>query len=237
MRKIKKALQLGWFGLRHPAQFFIIWKVRRSGLSFLSWLALAELSEAVFQVEKLGIQGSLIETGCALGGSAITITAAKNLERPLFVYDTFERIPPPSSLDGQDAHQRYEVIQSGQASGIHGGTYYGYLPDLKEQVQKNFEVSGYYLPQNRVTFVQGLFQDTLNYDGQVAFAHLDCDWYESVMTCLQRIVPHLTLGGILIIDDYKDWSGCRKAVDEYFSGQKEKYKFTFRSRLHIHRIA
>lgn len=34
---------------------------------------------------------------------------------------------------------------------------------------------------------------------------------------LQWIVPKLSIGGAIVIDDYYDWSGCRKAVDEYFA--------------------
>jgi hypothetical protein len=57
-------------------------------------------------------------------------------------------------------------------------------------------------------------------DQPVALAHIDGDWYESVMTCLQRIEPHLSEEGILVIDDYDAWSGCRTAVDEYFADKK-----------------
>jgi asparagine synthase (glutamine-hydrolysing) len=67
----------------------------------------------------------------------------------------------------------------------------------------------------------------------VALAHVDGDWYDSVMTCLQRIEPRLTQGGVLIIDDYDAWSGCRRAVDEYFKDKQGRYEFIRRSRLHI----
>ena len=49
----------------------------------------------------------------------------------------------------------------------------------------------------------------------VAFAHIDVDWYDPVKTCLERIFPNLIVGGSLILDDYHDWGGCRKAVDTY----------------------
>lgn len=65
--------------------------------------------------------------------------------------------------------------------------------------------------------IQGLLQERLSVDEPVAFAHIDVDWYEPVMACLQRIVPRLSVGGALILDDYNDWSGCRKAADEYFA--------------------
>jgi len=67
-------------------------------------------------------------------------------------------------------------------------------------------------------------QDTLRVDEPVAFAHVDVDWYEPVKTCLERIVPRLSRGGALVLDDYNDWSGCRKATDEYFSRPSPAYR-------------
>ena len=66
----------------------------------------------------------------------------------------------------------------------------------------------------------------------VALAHVDGDWYESVMTCLERIAPYLVPEGRIVIDDYDSWSGCRKAVDEYFSDKRDRYEFVRKSRLH-----
>jgi asparagine synthase (glutamine-hydrolysing) len=53
------------------------------------------------------------------------------------------------------------------------------------------------------------------------------------MTSLQRIEPHLTQDGVIVIDDYYAWSGCRKAVDEYFSDKRDRYEFIRKARLHI----
>jgi asparagine synthase (glutamine-hydrolysing) len=47
-------------------------------------------------------------------------------------------IPPPSLKDGTDVHERYNVISSGQSIGLGGGTYYGYIDNLKRTVEKNF---------------------------------------------------------------------------------------------------
>ena len=58
-------------------------------------------------------------------------------------------------------------------------------------------------------------------DEPVAIAHVDVDWYHPVMTSLRRIVPRLVAGGSVIIDDYHDWGGCRKATDEFLGGCRE----------------
>jgi asparagine synthase (glutamine-hydrolysing) len=64
-------------------------------------------------------------------------------------------------------------------------------------------------------------------------AHIDADWYEPVKTCVERIEPHLSPGGVLVIDDYGHWSGCRKAVDEYFADKRDRYDLVHRARVHI----
>jgi len=175
----------------------------------------------------------LIEAGCALGGSAIVMASAKSTSRPFYVYDVFGMIPPPSEHDDADVQNRYQIIKNGQSEGIQGNTYYGYVQDLLTKVTENFRRHGLPVESNNIHLVQGLFQDALRVNEPVALAHVDGDWYESVMTCLQRIEPRLTSGGVLVIDDYDAWSGCRKAVDEYFSDKRDRYEFIRKSRLHI----
>ena len=58
----------------------------------------------------------------------------------------------------------------------------------------------------------------MSVDQPVAFAHIDVDWYDPVKTCLERVMPNLVAGGSVILDDYHDWGGCRKATDEYLRG-------------------
>ena len=81
--------------------------------------------------------------------------------------------------------------------------------------------------------VKGLYSDTLKIDSPVSLAHIDCDWFDSVMTCLERIAPRLVKGGALVIDDYDNWSGCKSAVDLYFNDRKAEFDFVRKSRLHI----
>ena len=211
----------------------IVRAVRKDGLTYLEHSALNDLFERVRTIERNRRQGILIEAGCALGGSAIVMAKAKSTSRPFYIYDVFGMIPPPSEHDDVDVQHRYEVIKSGQSEGIQGKTYYGYVQDLRTKVIENFCRHGVPVQANNIHLVQGLFQDTLSVDEPVALAHLDGDWYESVRTCLQRIEPRLASDGVLVIDDYDFWSGCRKAIDEYFADKMDKYKFIRKSRLHI----
>jgi asparagine synthase (glutamine-hydrolysing) len=208
-------------------------RVRQENLTYLDAAALVDLCERVVQLERDGRGGIIIEAGCALGGSAVVIAAAKHPSRPFYVYDLFGMIPPPSDRDGQDAHLRYAMINSGQSDGIGGNEYYGYQQDLMGRVEDAFTRFDYPIKDNNIHLIQGLFEDTLVVTEPVALAHLDCDWYDSILICLQRIEPHLIRGGTLIIDDYNDWSGCRAAVDNYFAERQREFDFVQRSRLHI----
>jgi asparagine synthase (glutamine-hydrolysing) len=211
----------------------IVHAVRADSLTYLDHAALHDLYERIETIEKSGREGILIEAGCALGGSAIVMATAKSTARPFFVYDVFGMIPPPSEQDERDVQQRYAVIRSGQSPGLNGNAYYGYETDLFDKVVGNFRRHGVPIESNDVHLVRGLFQDTLHVSQPVALAHVDGDWFESVMTCLQRIEPHLTEHGVIVVDDYDDWSGCRKAVDAYFSDKRDRYDFVRRARLQI----
>jgi hypothetical protein len=210
-------------------------RARDEHLTFLKPDHLRELAQAVVDIEDRRLPGLIVEAGTARGGSAIVLAAAKARERPMKVYDVFGMIPPPSERDGPDVHRRYQAIATGAARGVGGETYYGYRDDLYGEVTESFARLGVPADERNVELIQGLFEDTIDLDEPVAFAHLDGDWYESTMTCLQRIAPLVVPGGRIVLDDYFQWSGCRIAVDEYFAGRDE-FRLERRSKLHVVRL-
>ncbi len=193
----------------------LISRIRARNLTYLSTRRLASLATTCRSIEEAGLQGIFLEAGCALGGSSILLASEKKAERPLLIYDVFGMIPPPTDEDTQDVHDRYATIVSGKSKGIRGDKYYGYEEDLFDIVKGNLKGFGIDCEAQSVSLVRGLIQDTLDITQPVALAHVDVDWYEPVMTCLQRIFPNLVVGGSIILDDYHDWGGCRKATDEY----------------------
>lgn len=158
-------------------------------------------------IEDANLPGVYIEAGCALGGSAILIAKTKKSERPFFVYDVFEMIPPPTKEDTQDVHDRYKIITDGKSVEIGGDKYYEYQENLYDVVQSNFSKFGIDCNELSVTLVKGLVRDTMKIDQSIAFAHIDVDWYEPVITCLKRVFQNLVVGGSIILDDYHDWGG------------------------------
>lgn len=193
-------------------------RIHAAKLTYLSDRKLASLVTTARAIEEAGLPGVFLEAGCALGGSAILLASVKRADRPLQVFDVFGMIPPPTAEDTPDVHDRYKTIVQGQSTGIDGDPYYGYQDNLYEQVQSNFDGFGIDRERQAVTLVKGLVQETLHPQGPVALAHVDVDWYDPVMTCLQRVFPQLVAGGSIILDDYHDWGGCRKATDEFLRG-------------------
>ena len=210
----------------------VVEAVLAENLSYLTPPNLAALARLVVRTERLGLEGLIIEAGTALGGSAIAMAAAKNPLRGMKVYDVFGMIPEPSERDGQDVLDRYEKISAGQSRGIRGETYYGYREDLLGEVTESFRRHGVEPASHGVELVQGLFQDTIDLDEPVALAHLDGDWYDSTMVCLERIAPLLVPGGRLVLDDYYFWSGCREATNDYFAN-RPGFRLEHRAKLHV----
>ncbi|MFP5418871.1 MAG: TylF/MycF/NovP-related O-methyltransferase [Gammaproteobacteria bacterium] len=193
----------------------LIQRLRAKNLTYLSGSKLAKLATACRSIEDARMPGLFLEAGCALGGSSILMASLKNAERPFFIYDVFGMIPAPTADDTPDVHDRYRTIVEGKSVGIGKDPYYGYEKNLYETVQSNLANFGIACDRQSVSLVKGLLQDTLNIKQPVALAHVDVDWYDPVKTCLERIFPHLVVGGSIILDDYHDWGGCRKATDEY----------------------
>lgn len=203
--------------------------VRKQKLTYLSEKKIQNLINLVLNTESNEIPGVIIEAGCALGGSSIVIATAKKKNRSMAIYDVFEMIPPPSEKDGSDVHERYKIIASGKSQGIEVDDYYGYISNLYEKVIDNFQSNKIELKRNNISLVKGLVQDTLHPNTAVCLAHIDVDWYDPVMTCLTRIEPKLSIGGIIVLDDYQDWSGCHQATDEFFSDKQERFEFNSNS--------
>lgn len=193
----------------------IIADIRVASLSYCGRPKLENMAEALLRVRNENVPGRFLEAGVALGGSAILLGLLKPANVPLDLYDVFGMIPSPGKNDGEDAHHRYEEIRSGASAGLGGDIYYGYVEGLLEKVKGNLRRFGLDPDGGNIRCIPGLFEETLHPSGEVALAHVDCDWYDSVRVCIERIAPLLASGGVMIFDDYSSYSGCRRAVDEW----------------------
>jgi asparagine synthase (glutamine-hydrolysing) len=116
----------------------LISRVRSEKLTYLSDQKMFCLLDTCRSIEIANLPGVFIEAGCALCGSAILIAKTKKYERPFFVCDVFEMIPPATEKDSQDVHDRYKIITDGKSVVIGGDKYYGCQKNLYDIVQSNF---------------------------------------------------------------------------------------------------
>ena len=200
--------------------------VRRDGLTYLTPAKLLCLEQEVKSVLAKRCAGDIVEFGVALGGSSVLLAANATKVHPYHGFDLFGLIPPPDSEKDDDvSRERYREIVSGTAKGIGGSTYYGYKDKLYEEVCETFARYGTPVDGKIRTLHRGLFSETLGeYRGRlVAFAHLDCDWYDPVRLCLTSIGDRLVKGGVIVVDDYDAYGGCRTAVDEFLQARPRQY--------------
>jgi O-methyltransferase len=172
-------------------------------------------------VVKNNIPGDFVECGVWRGGSsmmiALTLLHLRSTNRRLFLYDTFEGMSEPTEHDktfrGEDADKLLEKNIDNKETSV------WCLADIND-VQQNMGVTKY--PPANIHYVKGKVEDTipatLPSDG-IALLRLDTDWYESTAHELKHLYPLLIVSGVLIIDDYGHWDGCKKAVDEYFENR------------------
>lgn len=164
------------------------------------------------------IAGDIVECGVWRGGNAL-IAAELNRRygnpKRVFLYDTFLGMTEPSSPDkdvlaGIAASEKFADQQK------QGYNAWCFAP--LSEVEANFSHRG--LLSDRIVFVPGDVSNSLtdesNLPSQISVLRLDTDWYESTKTELEVLYPRLSLGGVLLLDDYGHWAGCRRAVDEYF---------------------
>ena len=172
------------------------------------------LIQAVRYLSAAAVPGAIVECGVWKGGSmaaiAKTLLQTQEVSRDLFLFDTFEGMPAPTShdVDYSGRHASDVLLED-------IGTRCSDAPF--EQVQQVLYETGY--PRGKIHFVRGRVEETIPAyaPDSIALLRLDTDWYASTRHELVHLFPRLAKGGVLIIDDYGHWKGSRQATDEYFA--------------------
>lgn len=174
------------------------------------WLATRYVVEA-------GVPGAIVECGVWRGGSMMLVaTALRQLavsDRHLYLMDTFEGMPQPTSRDLPLTSRlsSSRLWARGRRADHNEWLFAGIA-----EVQANMGRTGY--ASDRVHLVKGRVEDTLPESGpdSIALLRLDTDFYDSTLHELRTLFPRLSPGGVLILDDYGYWRGAKEAADQYF---------------------
>lgn len=194
---------LAWRKLR------LIFAVKRHTL--LSYARLSKLHELALELGTAGVPGSFVECGVWRGGSAgVLARAASSLKqaRAVWLFDSWEGLPEPQSVD---VTYRGKRGQKGKAV-------------ASEDTTRDLLFRRLKLSPTSIHLIKGWFEDSIPRSkdaiGPIALLHLDCDWYESVRTCLNGLYDQVVGGGFVIADDYGHWMGSKKAVDEFIEARR-----------------
>jgi O-methyltransferase len=179
---------------------------------------LAALTSSIEYVVASDIPGAIVECGLWRGGSLLAaVLRLRDLgvaDRDIWGFDTFYGMTAPTDADAdyQGKLSPAEWFEE-QAQNPAEGT-------SERDIRSRLQAAGY--PPERIKLVAGKVEDTIpaNAPAEIALLRLDTDWYESTLHELEHLYPRLAVGGILIIDDYGHYQGCKKAVDEYFAGDR-----------------
>jgi O-methyltransferase len=173
--------------------------------------------EAARYVAQRGVPGAIVECGVWRGGCSMAMAfgmldASVN-DREFFLFDTFAGMTEPTADDrkvsGLVAIQEYAARRRDD-----GGSDWCFAREV--EVRAAMAATGY--RTERIHLIKGRVEDTIprNAPSEIAVLRLDTDWYESTRHELVHLYPRLVPGGILLLDDYGEWLGARRAVDEYF---------------------
>jgi O-methyltransferase len=163
-------------------------------------------------------EGAIIECGVFRGSTLLGMAhrlACRGIRGSILIgCDSFEGFPAPTEEDALEDGSFHQRARKGV---FHETSYH----DLFSRVS----ALGY---SQNIRLVKGFFSHTLPQLSETEFkvVHLDCDLYQSYVTCLNFFYPRLVRGGYMVFDEY-DFSmavypGARKAIDEFFGDKPEK---------------
>lgn len=153
-----------------------------------------------------GVAGDVVEFGCYVGTTSVYLAdRLASTNHLLWLYDSFEGLPPKTSEDHSPAGEQFVT---------------GELLATKKQLIKNLTQA--HVPMPKIT--KGWFSDITEQQvpERIAFAFLDGDYYHSIKDPLKLIWPRLSPGATVVVDDYANEAlpGAAKAVDEWLRTHK-----------------
>ena len=189
----------------------------------VSYQRYLSLFQSLQYILKNKIKGDIVECGVFKGGSAMMICYFLKLflvkNKKIWLYDTYEGMSSPSREDVDLNNQRAkDLLNEKKIENKNDVWAFSSLNSVKNNIKKtNFNIKN-------CIFIKGKVEKTLKVKKPkfISLLRLDTDFYHSTKAELQYLYNLISPGGIIIIDDYGHWKGCKLAVDQFFK-KKKKY--------------
>jgi O-methyltransferase len=174
--------------------------------SMIGLLRMNQLHESLDVIRNENIPGDIVETGIWRGGTVIFAASYLSVydmeDRKVFGCDSFEGLPEPDPkfpIDSNDIHSTIDFLRVS-------------LPEVEHNLRK------YLVDSGRVKLVKGWFEQTLPTlpVNKISILRLDGDMYSSTIDALNALYAKVSVGGIVIIDDYC-LEGAKMAVHDFFN--------------------
>jgi O-methyltransferase len=171
------------------------------------------------------LPGIFLECGTWKGGCAVAMLLAQReffgeVQRPVYMLDSFEGLPAVTDKDGPLAGQ--------WQAGVDKEKFFDNCKAAQGDLEQLLATHDF--QPNDYRLVRGWFDATVPQlarelkDESIAVLRLDGDWYESTDVALRHLCPLATEGAIVIVDDYYAWDGCARAVHDYLSDADLPYR-------------
>jgi hypothetical protein len=170
------------------------------------------------------VDGDVVECGVGRGETFYMLCALTALDRKvrnIWGFDSFEGFPEPS-------------IEDISSRAPHKGDWKKYtinVGDIPKMLQEG-DIPAKFIEQ-RINLVKGFFSQSLpQFTGEhIALLHLDVDLYESYKQTLEYFWPKVSVGGVVMFDEYKQpgvedgFPGAAKAIDQFFGERKRLIQY------------
>lgn len=194
-------------------------------LTMVSEENLIFLVSAIKYLKKNQIEGDYAETGIWRGGISILsyqIFSEKfKKKKHFYLYDTFEGMVKPGKFDKKLNKNLSQVIDKWKkTSKTKEGWNFSSLNEVKDNI---IRICG---KRSLIdfTFIKGKVEKSLknrkNLPKKICLLRLDTDFYHSTKAELKYLFDRVSNGGIIIFDDYSNWLGAKKAIDNFLKNKK-----------------
>lgn len=151
------------------------------------------------------VPGSMAECGCYQGASA-WFMANELPDVRLLLFDSFSGLSEPGNRDFPVSREHFQWQP-------------GDLSATEVEVRKTLRRF------QKVSLYKGWIPDRFDEvrDEHFRIVHIDVDLYQPTLDCMKFFYPRISLGGIIVLDDYGQSScmGAHEAIDEYMDGKPE----------------